>query len=154
MPQLSRQQATRLSLEAKMLAAWAVVRDFASQVYGENRVAKVEIATHEEYDDENYSYPIGRIAAYDGNGREIQPDYTLPFFQLKQWKGPKNNEEPHDTSENENEDDTFLDLFKDLSLSHTEKQRGNWVLFGDLPDDDHYYDLTEEPVLSLPTGGT
>lgn len=147
MPQLSREQALKLSKEAEKLANWVVVRDFANQIYGENRVAKVEISTYEEYDDENYSYPIDRIAAYDGNGHEIHPDYSLPFFQIKQWRGFKSNEEARKFDEEE--DDGFLDLFKELTLSHTEKQRG-WILFKDLPANDYYYDLTEEPTLTLP----
>ena len=149
MSQLSRQAALKLSQEAMAFSDWTTVRDFASQIYGENRAARVEIETHEHYDDENYSYPIGAITAYDGNGNEITPDYSLPFFQVKQWRGPKSNEGVQGIGDSDEE--SFFDLFEYLSMPEQEKRRGGWVLFDDLPVHSEVYDLTSEPSLSLPT---
>ncbi len=147
MPQMSRTQLLKLSQEAKQASDWVVVRDFANQVYGEDRAAKVEITAYEEYNDETYDDCIGSIMAYDGNGVEIEPDYSLPFFQVKQWRGPRNNEGVQGIGDT---DESFFDLFQYLSMSDEEKQRGNWVLFDDLPVESFVYDLTEEPELSLP----
>lgn len=150
MPQLSREQAVKLSKEAEELANWIVIRDFANQVYGENKAAKVETTTYSEYNDEGgYDDDIDSITTYDGNGNEIKPDYSLPFFQIERWRGQKSNEEPCKSDEDEDEDE-FFDLFRDLSRPYNEQPRSPWVFFGDLPEDSYVYDLTEEPTLTLP----
>jgi hypothetical protein len=138
-----RQQLLAFANSVVALADWAIVRDFAAQMYGEGRAAEVKIRTHEEYDDENYSYPIGKITAYDKDGNELAFDHSLPFFRTKAWKDSEAGYKDYD--------DDYRDFiaFKSLAMSDKVRQRGNWVLFGDLPVESHDYDLTTPPQVSL-----
>jgi hypothetical protein len=134
----TRQQLLQFAESVIALADWAIVRDFANQVYGEDRAAKVEIETHEEYDDENYSYPIGDITGYDQAGNELKFDRRLPFFKTKAWKDHMKT--PYG--------DEFSN-FKYFTMTLKEKHGKNWVLFDDLPVKDKTYDLTTPPQVSL-----
>jgi hypothetical protein len=142
---LTRQRLQQLAEEATALAEWTTVRDFALQMYGEGKAVKVEIETHGEYNDEGSTdYRINGITAYDKNGKELEFDHSLPFFATKGW--------------NRHGDDNYNGDFQklnDLWMDHEEKQRGGWILIGDLPVDEHEgddetYDLTTIPSLSLP----
>ena len=133
----SRQSLSKLAKEAKALSEWTTVRDFANQVYGENKAAKVEIETYGEYNDEGgTNYHIESINAYDKNGNEIDIDYTLPFFQTKLWKD----------SVDENED--FRYNYSEI-WRMTDEDHEKWVFFDDLPvnDEGETFDLTVEPKM-------
>lgn len=136
---MSRQNLTRLAKEAKKLAEWTTVRDFANQVYGEGKAAKVEIETYGEYNDEGgTNYHIEAIDARDKDGNRLEVDYTLPFFALEEWK------------DDVEEDEDFLYNYKEVCI-YKDEEKDKWVLFDDLPVNDYgeTFDLTVEPKLSL-----
>jgi hypothetical protein len=138
---LSRQSLSKLAKEAKALSEWTTVRDFANQVYGEGKAAKVEIETYGEYNDEGgTNYHIESINAYDKDGNELDVDYSLPFFQSEKWK----------RSIDEEEDEDFLDIYREIYWS-SDEEHDKWVFFDDLPvsDEGETFDLTVEPKLSL-----
>lgn len=142
---MNRQSLSKLAKEAKALSEWTTVRDFAGQVYGEGKAAKVEIETYGEYNDEGGTdYRIESIKAYDKDGDELDIDYSLPFFQTKIWKDY--------AEEDMEEDEDFLYNYKEASwyTSRISEDRDKWVFFGDLPVTDETFDLTVEPTLSLP----
>jgi hypothetical protein len=146
---LNRQQVLKLAEEATKLADWMQVHAFASQVYGENKAVKVRIETYEEYDDENYGYPIGDITAYDVNGNTISPDYALPFFQTEEWQEASKGYEDND-EDSEYGPSTFVEKLRDIP-NLTRKQNWPWLHINDLPSNDKTYDLTITPSLTLPT---
>ena len=136
---LNRQRLSKLAKEAKALSEWTTVRDFANQVYGESKAAKVEIETYGEYNDEGgTNYHIESINAYDIDGNELDVDYSLPFFQTKLWK------------DSVDEDEDFRYNYREI-CSMTDEDHDKWVFFGDLPvnDEGETFDLTAEPTLSL-----
>lgn len=143
----TRQQLLAFAESVVALADWAIVRDFANQMYGPDKAVKVEIRTHEEYDDENYSYPIGAITAYDKDGKELAFDRRLPFFWTKAWKDSADRWERacHEWGY----DNKDFRTFRDLLMSDKEKRGKGWVLFGDLPEKSHDYDLTTPPLPPL-----
>ena len=143
-PTLNRQRVLRLANKAMELSDWIKVNAFAAQIYGENKAVKVRIETYEEYDDENYSYPIGSIIAYDINGDDIPPDYTLPFFQTEEWQRSDKKHECY-------YDYNFIEKLRDVSASAKRKDDWPWLLIDDLPDSNATYDLTTVPSLTLPT---
>lgn len=135
---LSRQSLSKLAKEAKALSEWTTVRDFANQVYGEGKAAKVEIETYGEYNDEGgTNYHIESINAYDKDGNELDVDYSLPFFQSKSWK------------EYAEDDESFLYNYREAYNDSDENDK--WVIFEDLPVNKYgeTFDLTVEPKLSL-----
>lgn len=149
MLQLSRQQARDLAREAKELADWTVVRDFASQIYGENKAAEMRIETHEEYDDENYSYPIGFIAAYDSEGKQLAPDRSSPFFQTEQWQQAEHSANSEEASLYwPDEDVSLADVLKKIRVTPTRRESLSWIFLDDLPANSKTYDLTTAPGLS------
>lgn len=146
---LNRQQLKQLAEQATALAEWTLVRDFANQMYGEGRAAKVSIDTYGEYNDEGGTYyRIEDVTAYDKDGNVLRFDHSLPFFATKAWN---NGIEPYKSDEGDEDHDDDLPLFKELYLNE-EEQRQGWVVFDDLPcnEDGDTYILTTQPVLSLP----
>ena len=138
---LSRQSLLILAKEAKKLSEWTTVRDFANQVYGENKAAKVEIETYGEYNDEGgTNYCINSIDVYDKDGHRLDVDYSLPFFQSETWK----------RSIDEENDEDFLCNYQEIYWS-SDEEHDKWVFFDDLPvnDEGETFDLTVEPKLSL-----
>lgn len=148
MTTLTRQQLKKLTREATALSEWTTVCDFANQVYGAGKAVKIEIETYGEYNDEGGTdYNIESIIAYDKDGKELTPDYSQPFFLTKEWKDAVS---VSDSEEDDEEDkDKFLPKFNEIFMTDEEQQRGNWVLFEDLPVEDKTYDLTIIPTLSL-----
>lgn len=144
---LTRQRLQQLAEEATALAEWTVVRDWAAQMYGEDRAAKVQIDVYAQYNDETYDYPIGAITVHDKEGHELDPDYALPFFQTKPWQTLI-------TKSYYDEEDNIADVLENLGMTDEEKRRGGWILLEDLPNSQEEcsetYDLTKEPSLTLP----
>jgi len=138
---MNRQSLSKLAKEAKALYQWTTVRDFANQVYGEGKAAKVEIETYGEYNDEGgTNYRIESIEAYDKDGNELDIDYSLPFFQTKLWR------------DSVDEDEDFCYNYSEICWGMTDEDHEKWVCFDDLPvnDEGETFDLTVEPKLSLP----
>ena len=136
---LNRQSLSKLAKEAKALSEWTTVRDFANQVYGEDKASKVEIETYGEYNDEGgTNYHIESINAYDKDGDELDIDYSLPFFQTKLWK------------DSVDEDEDFRYNYSEICCI-TDEDHQKWVFFDDLPvnDEGETFDLTVEPKLSF-----
>ena len=149
-PILNRRQALKLAAEATEFADWMQVRAFAEQIYGENKAVRVRIEIYEEYNDETYEYPIGRIVAYDINNNVVSPDYALPFFQTEEWqKASKYYEDDEDDEEYGLH--SFVSKLREIPSSARKQQNWPWLLIDDLPDNSKTYDLTTMPSLTLPT---
>lgn len=131
---LTRQQAVKLAKETTALAHWITVRDFAAQIYG-SQATKVEIDSYDEYGDESRSLRIEVITAYDKDGDELEPDFTLPFFALEECKG---------AHKYWNESADIVDLLNDIDID----SKNTWVLIEDLPVTGGTYDLLTVPVIS------
>jgi hypothetical protein len=154
----------QLAEDATTLADWLVVRRFAHQIYGEQAV-KVDIDTYGQYNDEGGSnYYVGSLTAYDKDDNELNPDYSLPFFQTEAGKtlveGYKDDsgeeigdEDAYEDDEDyeADEDEDFITRLKNLFMSSEEQQRGHWLLIEDLPCDNggKVYDLTTPPLPPL-----
>jgi len=152
---LTRQQLTQLTQEYQTLEEWTTIRDFASQVYGPERAAKVEVETYGEYNDEGgTNYSVSAVTAYDANGEGIEFDLTLPFWTqsyfAETFQGKTDVEEALEAA---------LDALKEYypykpeGKALLEQQR--WVQWEDLPVDEHNggdktYDLTMQPSISFP----
>lgn len=152
----TRQQLVKLALEAKTLADWITVRDFATQIYGEGKAVKVEIETYGEYNDEGSTdYSVDSVTAYDKDGKRLAYDLSLPF-----WKQSDLLKEYLDGDEDEDDlQEAARQALKEWYPWKDEEKalikRQNWVKWGDLPVDvhegeDETYDLTVMPELSLP----
>jgi hypothetical protein len=142
METLTRERLKKLAEETTDLYEWTVVRDFATQMYGEGRVASVKIETYEEYDDENYSYPLGNITAYDKGGVELPFDHSLPFFATRAWRAQARYDYDND-----------FEVFKEVSMKGDERRQ--WILCDDLPQSEGrectvVFDLTTIPSITLP----
>jgi len=166
---LSREQLSQLTEEYQALEDWTTIRDFCTQVYGKDRVVKMEIETYGEYNDEGGTYyQIESFAAYDAEDEEMSFDLTLPFWQQfedVQEKVAALNKERDDKEHlqdlsldalEEDLQDMALDALKDWSAWRDEdkatKQQNGWVKWGELPvdEDNAEYDLTQEPTISFP----
>jgi coenzyme F420-reducing hydrogenase alpha subunit len=154
---LTRQRLLQLAKEAKKLADWTMVRDFATQMYGEGKVVKVEIETYGEYNDEGgTNYHINGITAYDKDGNELELDYSLPFFATDGWKEIDGYADISDDEDEDEAHDEDFSRLREVYFSKEDEQRGHWILIEDLPCDEHNggnetYDLTTPPALTLPT---
>lgn len=140
---LSCKQLAKLAKEVTKLAEWTTVRDFATQMYEEGKVARVSIDTYGEYDDEGGTdYRIEDITAYDASGNVLEFDLSLPFFSSKHWT----DEEYRDAGDFDDPMRQFLDIYLWRS---EDKQNNVFVFKADLPVEDATYDLTAVPVISV-----
>ncbi len=140
---LNRQQLQRLAREARDLADWTTIRDFARQMYGET-TRTVCIHVYSEWSEDSTIYLgtfIEEVAAYNEAGQELLFDLSLPFFQCDAWRRAKGEDDGDD-----------LGRYKAMTwLEGEELQRDTWILFGDLPAVDATYDLSVIPSLFLPS---
>lgn len=161
---LTREQLKQLTEEYQELENWTVVRDFCGQVYGEGVVAKFEIETYGEYNDEGGTdYRVESVTAADAQGEVLGFDLSLPFWvHVLAENDDENEDEEAVEEEDKDEDDrqdAALDALKDWYCYSDEdkaiKAANKWVEWSDLPCDEHEggteeYDLTTSPTISFP----
>jgi len=156
---LSREQLSQLTEEYQALEDWTTIRDFCTQVYGRDKVIKVEVETYGEYNDEGGTYyRIESFTAYNAEDEELPFDLSLPFW--RQFEDVQKKKENHQNMSldalEEDLRDMALDTLKDWSPWREEdkatKQQQCWVEWGELPvdEDNAEYDLTQEPTISFP----
>jgi hypothetical protein len=152
---LSRKQLSQLTEEYQTLEDWTTIRDFCTQVYGKDKVVKVEIETYGEYDDEGgTNYYIQSLTAYNCDDEEIAFDLTLPFWQ--QFEDVQKKVATLNKDTRENLQDMALDALKDWSPWREEdkaiKQSNGWIDWHELPrdEDNAEYDLLTQPTISFP----
>lgn len=163
---LTREQLKQLTEEYQELENWTTVRGFCNQVYGEGVVAKFELETYGEYNDEGGTdYRVQSISAIDAQGKDLEFDLSLPFWVYVLAEAEKDSEDEESEEEekqDENDDDkqdAALDVLKEWSCYSDEdkalKAANEWVEWEDLPCDEHNgdteeYDLTTQPAISFP----
>jgi hypothetical protein len=78
---LTREEIAQLAKDYEALARWEQVRQFVYALYG-NAAYRVKVETTLPYNDEYFQdAEIERIVVYDRQGKEMEPDLTLPFWQ-------------------------------------------------------------------------
>jgi hypothetical protein len=157
---LNRKQLAQLTEEYQELEDWTTIRDFCTQVYGKDKVVKVEIETYGEYNDEGgTNYRIESLTAYNAEDDELSFDLSLPFWQ--QFEDVQEKVATFNKEEDDKDDlqEAALDALKDWSPWREEdkaiKQSNGWIDWHELPVDKHNggndeYDLTIEPPISFP----
>jgi hypothetical protein len=78
---LTHEEIAQLAKDYEALARWEQVRQFVYALYG-NAAYRVKVETTLPYNDEYFQdAEIERIVVYDRQGKEMEPDLTLPFWQ-------------------------------------------------------------------------
>lgn len=164
---LSRQQLAQLVKECDVRFSWMLVRDFCAMVYGGGRAAKVKLEAYGEYDDEGGTdYRLSNISAWDINGKELQFDLDLPFWQHEDFKDLQARRKlkdgtfcPHCHSKVDRKElDSDLqeeagELLRDFSFTKEEREHyKNWIAWEELPVEDAHdqeFDLLKEPPVNF-----
>lgn len=82
---LTREEIAQLAKDYEALARWEQVRQFVYALYG-NAAYRVKVETTFPYNDEYFQdAEIERIVVYDRQGKEMEPDLTLPFWQQETY---------------------------------------------------------------------
>ncbi len=146
---LTRIQLVQLVEEYQKLRDWVTVKDFCNQVYGEGKVAQLEIETHGQYNDEGgTNYSVESIYATNVSEDEIDFDLSLPF-----WQTILKDQEVSDSIEND--EDTALYTLKDWYPIGDDKavaEANGWVQWDELPcdeDSSESYDLASSPRVNF-----
>jgi len=82
---LTPEEIAQLAKEYEALARWEQVRQFVYALYG-NAAYSIKVETTLPYNDEYFEdAEIERIVVYDRQGKEMEPDLTLPFWRQKMY---------------------------------------------------------------------
>jgi len=60
---------------------WRTMKQWAEQCYAPDRVATIEVQSHEEWDKTDHYTCITAVLAYDAQGEIVPYDLSRPFFQ-------------------------------------------------------------------------
>ena len=82
---LTREEIAQLAKDYEAFARWEQVHQFVYALYG-STAQRVKVETTLPYNDEYFQdAEIERIVVYDGQGKEIEPDLTLPFWRQETY---------------------------------------------------------------------
>ncbi len=147
----------KLAQQANAYADWLTMKRFCNQVYGEGKVARAEIETYGEYDDEGGTdYRLERIDAWDKDGDSLDFDLSLPFWKLPIFKDDYKDAERFSGSDRDDALDESQEALKKAYWpkygSKAQPRPDNLVLWEDFvidKDNDEKYDLLTPPDLPL-----
>ncbi len=82
---LTPEEIAQLAKDYEALARWEQVRQFVYALYG-STAYRVKVETTLPYNDEYFQdAEIERIVVYDRQGKEMEPDLTLPFWRQETY---------------------------------------------------------------------
>ena len=83
--ELTREEIAQLAKDYEALARWEQTRQFVYALYG-STAHRVKVETTLPYNDEYFQdAEIERIVVYDGQGKAMEPDLTLPFWRQETY---------------------------------------------------------------------